>query len=359
MMDRKPGSGHEGVAGRWPWVALVASPAIALCILACGSRAGSSPVTEGGSFAATGSMATVRSGGSATALSDGRVLIAAGVAIEGGMTTELPEAELYDSKSGTFSSTGPMNVSRSVHSATRLADGRVLVAGGVNFRNGDFTSLASAELYDPATGVFTPTGSMSASRGFSTSTLLADGRVLVAGGAKIDGGTRTSLASAELYDPETGAFTPTGTMTVPRQLATASLLTDGRVLIVGGSDIDQDSTTTLSSAELYDPALGSFSLSRFVDRSRRRSLGDPAWGWPSAGDGRWRTGERRDDRDRDRRAVRPWDRQTFSLTGSLRTPSDVPHRDQTRRWSCSHRGGLQDGGWRTHEPRVRRGLRSR
>ncbi len=115
----------------------------------------------------------------------------------------LPYAELYDPKTGTFSATGSMTAARFYQTATLLADGRVLVAGG----GGDYTNrqfLATAEIYDPTTGTFSPTGPMTAARTYHTATLLANGRVLVTGGY----GDLAPLASAELYDPTTGTFSP-------------------------------------------------------------------------------------------------------------------------------------------------------
>ncbi len=101
-----------------------------------------------------------------------------------------------------------MTAARSWDTATLLPDGRVLIAGGVS-TDPDLEALSSAELYDPATGKFSPTGSMATAREHRTATLLSDGRVLIAGG--YDGSV--SLASAELYDPATGKFGPTGSMT--------------------------------------------------------------------------------------------------------------------------------------------------
>src|SRR5262249_16712512 len=135
--------------------------------------------------------------------------------------------------------------------ATLLPNGKVLVAGGVNNTN---TAQASAELYDPSTGSWTTTGSMSVARDSHTATLLPNGQVLVAGGQ----GNRGAVASAELYDPNTGNWTMTGSMSVARAVTTATLLPNGQVLVAGGIDNSIPSTPALASAELYDPGTGSW-----------------------------------------------------------------------------------------------------
>ena len=125
--------------------------------------------------------------------------------------------------------TGSLNTGRYLHTATLLADGRVLVAGGYTVA----LDLASAELYDPATGTWTVTGSLNTARYCHTATLLPDGKVLVAGGINW---YRLQLASAELYDPATGNWTDTGSLNTARCWHTATLLPDGRVLVAGGGD---------------------------------------------------------------------------------------------------------------------------
>jgi hypothetical protein len=132
-----------------------------------------------------------------------------------------------------WTATGSLLEARANHTATLLSDGRVLVAGGGG--SGLSALLATAELYDPASGSWTATGSMNGVRILHTATLLADGRVLVAGGADGIGETSVdALATAELYDPDSGSWTATGTMIEARAHHTATLLPDGKVLLAGG-----------------------------------------------------------------------------------------------------------------------------
>ena len=147
-----------------------------------------------------------------------------------------------------FQLTGPMTQPRAYQTATLLANGQVLLVGSWD---GEKPS-ASAELYDPATGAFQPTGSMSTPRWNHTATLLQDGRVLIVGGSN---GPNT-LASAELYDPKTGKFSKTGSMHFPREEQMAALLPSGEVLIAGG----HNSKYGYPIAELYNPKTGRFTL---------------------------------------------------------------------------------------------------
>jgi Tol biopolymer transport system component len=209
------------------------------------------------SWAATGSMITPRAGFAAVLLPDGKVLAMGGM----NGTKALASAELYDPATGTWTATGSM-VSHAgrgagwAHmTATLLRDGRVLVAGGVS---GTVLNLASAELYDPGTGTWTATGSMLTPRADHTATLLSDGRVLVAGGQPM-----RPVASAELYDPATGTWTATGSMGTVRAEHAATLLSDGRVLVAGGEFSPEPwSSSNLSSAELYDPGTGTWAYAR-------------------------------------------------------------------------------------------------
>jgi hypothetical protein len=185
-------------------------------------------------------------------LNDATVLVVGGTTTNaGGVSVQSNLAELYRMSNHTFVATGSMAQPRSMHTATLLRDGRVLVVGGSDFSDG-FNNLATAEIYDPITGRFTATGSMAQGRAGHTATLLADGRVLITGGF---GGGTLPLASAEIYDPATGKFTPTGSMTVARMNHTATLLAGGTVLVTGGAD---SMSNVLSSAEIYDVISGTF-----------------------------------------------------------------------------------------------------
>jgi N-acetylneuraminic acid mutarotase len=155
-----------------------------------------------------------------------------------------------------------MGVDRLGHTATRLPDGRVLVTGGLTCCKitPDSVSLVAtdiAEVYDPETDQFETTGSLAAARSFHTATLLPDGRVLIAGGLFGDD-ANPSPAEAEIYDPSSGKFSAASALQVPRGNHSAVLLTDGRVLLVGGNDAGHP-FVGLQTTEVYDPAANEWS----------------------------------------------------------------------------------------------------
>jgi hypothetical protein len=215
------------------------------------------------SFAITGPMQAARTEHTATLLADGRVLIAgSSTSVEA-----LASTEIYDPTAGSFVAAASLASPRSNHTATMLSSGKVLIVGG---ENGE-VALASAELYDPTTNTFSSTGSMTTPRTGHTATLLANGKVLIAGGASSPAFglgqmyiNVASLPTAELYDPVTGEFSPTGTMTISRIAHTATLLPNGSILIAGGyvgyvASPIYVGLESLKSAEIYNPVSGSFS----------------------------------------------------------------------------------------------------
>jgi Kelch motif len=188
-------------------------------------------------------------------LADGRVLLTGGTDEKG---SYLSAAEIYDPTSGSFSATGPMLEPRDGHCSILLADGRVLIAGGDRGSSGTSPKLlSSAEIFDPSTDRFTSARSLLAPRTQFNVATLADGRVLIVGGLGLDKqGLTQAVSTAEFYDPVSGRFTAAGSMSMTRGTNFGiTRLRDGRVLIAGGMDQDGNS---LSSAELYEPTINSF-----------------------------------------------------------------------------------------------------
>lgn len=264
---------------------MASRPAVTLLITSvlCGVFGLELDAQPAGTFTATGSMVTPRQEHSATLLENGKVLIV------GGFNTPLPSfavlnAELYDPSTGTFSPTGNLTTPRAEQAATLLPDGKVLIVGG--------SVDGTAETYDPTTGGFTTVESIvggyfsdCALSTWSTATLLNDGRVLITRGSA-PGGTGV-LSTAGIYDPLAGTFTATGDMVWVHAEPVATLLADGRVLIVEGRDFACEVSSgppapgtplgpiPCGGSEVYDPATGTFSPTGFVS-------GDPWRGWPSS-----------------------------------------------------------------------------
>jgi Kelch motif protein/von Hippel-Lindau disease tumor suppressor protein len=210
------------------------------------------PVT--GNFTSTGSMGVARYYSEAVLLPNGKVLVAGGGDNSG---FALSSAEVYDPATGSFTPTANnMSVSRWVPSAVRLANGKVLVLGGIQLGISG-AGQTSADLYDPATNSFSATGSLNTARHAPTATLLPNGKVLVAGGRTTSGVPSTTLTTAELYDPVAGTFSFTGSMTVAHFNARAVLLPNGKVLVTAGRGT---TNALLASAELYNPATSTFSV---------------------------------------------------------------------------------------------------
>jgi hypothetical protein len=215
-----------------------------------------------GLWAPGGTLAAKRDGATATTLQDGRVLVVGGY--DGANTVGF--AELYNPGSATFTTTGSLITDRTAHVATLLPDGRVLIAGGIRIAGGVFNArLSSAEIFDPATGNFTPAASMGTDRQNAAAVLLANGKVLVTGGfGKTAFGYSNYLQSAEIFDPATGAFSATGAMVTGRGVHQLTRLNSGRVLVTGGTT----GFATTNTAELFDPATGAFAATGAMQQPR-------------------------------------------------------------------------------------------
>ncbi|WP_165956410.1 Kelch repeat-containing protein [Kribbella antibiotica] len=186
----------------------------------------------------TGSLQTGRRLHAVAKLDDGRVLVSGGVAgALAAPATGIATAEIYNPDTGTWSPAAPMRTARFSHSATVLPGGKVLVAGGCAVRSGDsHRALRSAEIYDPATDQWTELAPMTDGRfGHPAVYLPTVKKVLVAGGVITAGrGQYAALGYCELFDPVTGTWTPTGSLAAPRKAHQATVLADGTVLVTGG-----------------------------------------------------------------------------------------------------------------------------
>ena len=189
---------------------------------------------------------------SSVELSNGDIMVFGGAVREGDIDTSLATTECYSFDTNRWKPTAMMSTPRAAFTATRLKDGKILVAGGVN-ENVSFggQSLASAELYDPATDVWQPVPDMHHKRVAACAALLKDGRVLVMGGAyEKDGQTGVHpLSACEIYDPETRHWESIAPMSMPRMLFMSTLMASGDVIAVGGL---QDAVTVLNEGEYYN-----------------------------------------------------------------------------------------------------------
>src|ERR1017187_9283327 len=210
-----------------------------------------------GTWALTGSLNTARWNHTATLLPNGEVLVTGGWGASG-TNDPLASAELYNPATGKWTFTGSMAYARTGQTATLLQNGEVLVAGG------DSVTGTTAELYNPPTGRRTSTGSMIQPGFPQTATLLPTGEVLATGGEGYEGET---LATAELYNPSTGTWSTTGSMNVGR-VTVAGLLQNGQVLVAGGySYSGLVGYTILASAELYNPSTGKWSFTASMTKA--------------------------------------------------------------------------------------------
>lgn len=204
-----------------------------------------------GTFSTAATLSEARWFHTATLLRDGRVLVVGGAGPNGYRGS----AEIWDPETASFSPTRSLADPRADHTATLLPDGRVLIVGGCcQPESGDM--LNSAEVWDPETDTFTPAGSLAEAHGEHTATLLPDGRVLIVGGYRR---VQHYAQTAELWDPETESFGPADLLAATRYHHTATLLSDGRVLIVGGEGAGYNAQIADPPAEVWDPVTGSSS----------------------------------------------------------------------------------------------------
>ncbi|QES10364.1 Kelch-like protein 17 [Streptomyces venezuelae] len=255
MTDDRRDPGRWSAAGPLPWERILSGAASGAVPLADGRvmLAGGADTAltaqegtaffdpRGGSWSPGRPMGTARRLHSTTLLADGRVLVTGGFTGANAYPVRpLDTAEVYDPASGDWSPAGRLREARCGHSATLLPDGSVLVAGGTGRRSADSErTLYSAELFDPALPGWSKAADMTDARSFHPAAALPDGRVLVAGGwvaTRRDWRAGTALAYGECYDPATDTWTPTGILTGPRAGHTLTALADGSVLATGGSD---------------------------------------------------------------------------------------------------------------------------
>ena len=226
-----------------------------------------------GAWTTTGSMHDARAGFSATLLRNGKVLV------EGGASNTLlalASAELYDPATGTWGVTGSMNEGRQQHSAVLLRNGSVLVSGGNIDRSpcADLcvTTIGGSETYDPTTGQWTTVGETTIPRSFFTTTLLGNGRVLAVGGRVHTGPgyyDYGAIAFADLYSTTSGKWKATGTMAISREDHSTVLLSNGQVLAIGGTTVNFNGIT-VASAELYDSTTGFWTATGSMLQGRER-----------------------------------------------------------------------------------------
>ena len=278
-----------------------------------------------GSSTPTGRLVTGRPTATATLLSDGRVLVVGGFGGLAYPSTAVAAAEVWDAASDSFREAGELAQPRVLHTATLLQDGRVLVIGG----DGPDGQLASAGCATRRRRRFRSAGSLADARTGHTATPLADGRVLVLGGSTSsdDGLTTSFVTVAELWDPSTHSVTPAGELVEARAGHTATLLSDGGVLVVGGyigsgytSGVDDalrhvvvDAPADiveghLASAEVWDPSNLSFEATGGMSQARTRHTRDAAARRARGGRRRRRNPRRgRGDFVEERASVEVWD----------------------------------------------------
>lgn len=216
-----------------------------------------------GVWTATSPLPSPRRMHTMTLLDNGKVLVAGGTGGSSPLSPGLATAALYDPATGAWTAAASMHEARWGHSAVLLANKKVLVAGGTTVRSGDSVrALRSAETYDPATNAWTTVAAMTDARTGHPAVVLGGGRVLICGGtAPISGHHEAALAFAELYNPDANSWTPTGSLAEPRSRHQATSISATKVLVVGGATPGAPGDGTFDpfsalTAELFDLATG-------------------------------------------------------------------------------------------------------
>lgn len=214
-------------------------------------------------------MSVPRRDHTATRLAGGKVLVAGGYDSSGWTAT----AEIYDPVMNAWSPASPMSQIRGRHTATLLASGNVLVAGGfagaLYWYDNSEVPLASAELYDPTTDSWSLAGGLNQAREQHTMTLLPSGQVLLVGGHAVQ---NVRIAVAELYDPASNAWGLAGSLSTARVNHAAALLGSGKVLVAGGTAVLGGTTGYTATAELYDPSMNTWSPAASMIQARQSPI---------------------------------------------------------------------------------------
>jgi N-acetylneuraminic acid mutarotase len=272
--------------------ALIGASTATRGVLVCGGSAAGAATSSTerydptvSTWATRAAMRIARLGHTATTLADGRVLVAGGT---GGAGLTFASAELYDPVADTWTLTGTMSSARTLHTATLLPDGRVLVCGGFGQRGGSLPSvpssssgdqtLATAEIFQPTTGLWSPVPSMLSARGDHRATLIpagsnagtAGGKVLVTGGQNAG----AALAAAEVYDPAANSWTSVSSMASAREAHTLTVLADGRILAAGGASAG----VVLAACEVFTPATGAWANAAAMAGARANHIAAPISG---------------------------------------------------------------------------------
>lgn len=217
-----------------------------------------------GAFTVTGSMIQARAEFGIALLANGQVLVVGGCSgyDANGCLAVTTKAEIYNPATGVWKATGSLRGARHAMNATRLASGKVLVAGGAT---ASMDAINSSEIYDPSTGIWALGLKMVTARSDYASIMLGTGKILFMGGENING---VSIGNTELYNPSTGTFAATGNMTATREEHTAVLLANGNVLVSGGNKKTLTTQTPLASAELYNPTTGKWTATGSMSSAR-------------------------------------------------------------------------------------------